>query len=114
MPDSPPSKIRVIHFGDYEADFRAGELRKQGARIKIQEQPLQILALSLKHPGQVVTREELRARLWLSDTFVDFDHSLNKAVNKLREALGSVGSVCDNERVGPKLGPLTPEYRTKQ
>jgi TolB-like protein/DNA-binding SARP family transcriptional activator len=88
MPDSPPSKMQVIHFGDYEADLRAGELRKKGVKLKIQEQPLQILAMLLEHPGQVVTREELRSRLWPSDTFVDFDHSLNKAINKLREALG--------------------------
>src|SRR3989454_12792108 len=88
MPDSPPSKMRVIRFGDYEADLRAGELRKQGVKIKLQEQPLQILAVLLEHLGQVVTREELRSRLWPADTFVDFDHSLNKAINKLREALG--------------------------
>src|SRR4029077_1928102 len=64
------------------------ELRKEGGKVKLQDQPLQILALLLEHPGQVVTREELRSRLWPSDTFVDFDHSLNKAINKLREALG--------------------------
>lgn len=68
--------------------MRAGELRKQGAKIKLQEQPLRILEMLLAHPGQLVTREELRGRLWPSDTFVDFDHGLNKAINKLREALG--------------------------
>src|ERR1700687_796095 len=77
-----------IGFGVFELDLRAGELRKQGVKIKLQEQPLQILAMLLEHPGQVVTREELRSRLWPSDTFVDFDHGLNKSINKLREALG--------------------------
>jgi len=78
----------AIRFGAFELDLCAGELRKQGVKIKLQEQPFQILAMLLEQPGQVVTREELRSRLWPSDTFVDFDHSLNKAINKLREALG--------------------------
>jgi hypothetical protein len=78
----------VIRFAAFELDLRAGELRKQGVKIKLQEQPFQILSMLLATPGQVVTREELRNRLWPSDTFVDFDHSLNKAINKLREALG--------------------------
>jgi len=77
-----------MRFGPFEVDFRTGELRKQGVKIKLQEQPLQILAMLLEHPGLVVTREELHARLWPADTFVDFDHGLNKAMNKLREALG--------------------------
>src|ERR1700687_5257488 len=77
-----------IRFGAFELDMRVGELRKQGVKIKLQEQPFQILAMLLEQPGQVVTREELRGRLWPSDTFVDFDHSLNKAISKLREALG--------------------------
>ena len=78
----------AVRFGEFAVDLRAGELRKQGVRVKLQEQPFQILAMLLERPGQVVTREELRNRLWPSDTFVDFDHSLNKAINKLREALG--------------------------
>jgi TolB-like protein/Tfp pilus assembly protein PilF len=77
-----------VRFGSFELDLRAGELRKQGVRIKLQEQPFQILVMLLANHGQVVTREELRSRLWPSDTFVDFDHSLNKSINKLREALG--------------------------
>ncbi len=77
-----------IRFGLFEVDFRAGELRKQGVKIKLQEQPLQILAMLLEHPGDVVTREKLRNKLWPADTFVDFDHGLNKSINKLREALG--------------------------
>ena len=82
------SHSQPVRFGSFEVDLRAGELRKDGSKIKLQDQPFQILALLLERPGQVVTREELQSRLWPSDTFVDFDHSLNKAINKLREALG--------------------------
>src|SRR5712664_1636066 len=86
--ENTASHIQPVRFGAFELDLRAGELRKQGVKIKLQEQPFQILAMLLEQPGEVVTREELRSRLWPSDTFVDFDHSLNKAINKLREALG--------------------------
>src|ERR1700680_915978 len=75
-------------FGVFEVDLRAAELRKRGRRIKLQEQPFQILSLLLEHPGEVVTREELRQKLWPAHTFVDFDRSLNKAMTKLRAALG--------------------------
>ncbi|MEE8607983.1 MAG: winged helix-turn-helix domain-containing protein, partial [Nitrospiraceae bacterium] len=78
---------RVIRFGVFEADLQAGELRKHGLRIKLHGQPFETLAMLLEQPGEVVTREALRQRLWPEDTFVDFDHSLNKAVSKLREAL---------------------------
>jgi eukaryotic-like serine/threonine-protein kinase len=74
-------------FGVFEVDLRAAELRKRGVRIKLQEQPFQILSLLLEHPGEVVTREELREKLWPAHTFVDFDRSLNKAMTKLRSAL---------------------------
>src|SRR5215470_3533273 len=84
---TPGRPAHAIRFGDFEADFRAGQLRKHGLRIKLQEQPLQILAMMLERPGEVVTREELRKRLWPEDTFVDFDHGLNNAINRLREAL---------------------------
>jgi TolB-like protein/DNA-binding winged helix-turn-helix (wHTH) protein/Flp pilus assembly protein TadD len=76
-----------LHFGVFELDLRAGELRKHGLRIRIQEQPFQVLALLLEHAGDVVTREELQKKLWPADTFVDFDHGLNKAISKIREAL---------------------------
>jgi len=76
-----------LRFSSFELDLRARELRKHGLRIKLQDQPFQILALLLEKPGEVVTREELRDRLWPADTFVDFDHSLNSAVKKLRQAL---------------------------
>jgi Tol biopolymer transport system component/DNA-binding winged helix-turn-helix (wHTH) protein len=77
----------VLRFSSFELDLRAGELRKHGTRIKLQGQPLQVLALLIENPGDVVTREQLRERLWPADTFVDFDHSLNSAVKKLRQAL---------------------------
>ena len=75
-------------FGVFEVDLRAGELRKRGLRVRLQQQPFQVLAMLLEHAGQVVGREELQKRLWPADTFVDFDHGLNKAINKIREALG--------------------------
>src|ERR1700728_175305 len=77
-----------LRFGVFEVDLRAGELRKHGLRIRLQEQPFRVLAMLLQRAGQVVTREELQKKLWTADTFVDFDHGLNKAVNKIREALG--------------------------
>lgn len=77
-----------LSFGAFELDLRAGELRKHGLRIRLQEQPFQVLAMLMEHPGEVVTREDLQKKLWPADTFVDFDHGLNKAINKLREALG--------------------------
>ena len=80
-------QVNSLRFGAYEFDLRAGELRKHGMRIKLQEQPCQILAILLEHRGEMVTREELQSRLWPSNTFVDFDHSLNTAVMRLREAL---------------------------
>jgi len=79
---------RWLRFGVFELDLRAGELRKHGLRVRLQEQPFQVLAMLVEHPGEVVAREELKKKLWPADTFVDFDHGLNKAINKLREALG--------------------------
>src|SRR5438067_2842597 len=74
-------------FGVFELDLRAGELRKHGLRVRLQEQPFQLLAMLVEHPGEVVTREELQKKLWPAETFVDFDHGLNKAISKIREAL---------------------------
>jgi DNA-binding winged helix-turn-helix (wHTH) protein/tetratricopeptide (TPR) repeat protein len=79
---------RVVRFGLFEVDLEAQELRKAGMRIKLPDQPFQILAMLLEHPGRLVTREELQHRLWPQDTFVDFELSLNAAVKKLRQALG--------------------------
>ena len=78
----------VIRFGIFEADLRAGELRRNGIKVRLQEQPFQVLAMLLERPGELVTREELRSRLWPADTFVDFDHGLNAAVKRLRDTLG--------------------------
>lgn len=86
------SSGRTIRFGIFEVDRVSGELRKNGSRIRLQEQPLQLLLFLVERAGDVVTREELRQKLWAADTFVDFDHSLNTAVNKLREALGDSAS----------------------
>jgi TolB-like protein/Flp pilus assembly protein TadD len=77
-----------IRFGAFELDPESGELRKQGLKVRLQEQPFQILQILLEHPGKVVTREELQQRIWSSDTFVDFDHGVYNAIKKLREALG--------------------------
>lgn len=86
MPEKPIKD--VIRFATFEADLRAGELRRNSIKIRLQEQPFQVLAMLLERPGEIVTREELRSRLWPADTFVDFDHGLNAAVKRLRDALG--------------------------
>src|SRR5579862_7869955 len=78
----------LVRFGVFELDLRTGELRKHGLRIRLPEQAFQVLATMLQHPGDVVTREELQKKLWPADTFVDFDHGLNKVINKIRDALG--------------------------
>jgi DNA-binding winged helix-turn-helix (wHTH) protein len=79
---------RIFRFGVFEADASSGELRKAGMRLRLQDQAFQVLMVLVARPGEVVTREELRQKLWPSDTFVDFDHSLNTIINKIREALG--------------------------
>ena len=83
----PVSVARRLVFGPYEADLHSGELRKNGNRIRLQSQPFQLLVMLLERPGELVTREEIRLKLWSADTFVDFDHSLASAINKVREAL---------------------------
>jgi DNA-binding winged helix-turn-helix (wHTH) protein/Tol biopolymer transport system component len=107
----------VVRFGAYEVDPCAGELRRNGVKVKLQEQPFQVLSLLLERPGQVVSREELKRRLWPADTFVDFDHSLNAAIKRLRDALNDS---ADNPRfvetlarrgyrfVAPVAGSLLP------
>src|SRR5215470_611788 len=85
----------ILRFGTFEIDVRSGELRKRGARIRLQEQPFLVLKILLERPGEIVSREELRSQIWSADTFVDFDNSLNTAINKLREALGDS---ADNAR----------------
>ena len=87
MPVLVSSAPRPIRFGVFEADLQAEELRKNGAKVKLEGQPFQILALLLERPGHVVTREEVKQKLWPTNTFVDFEHSINAAVNRLRDAL---------------------------
>src|SRR2546428_825498 len=89
MAMSFPSELpRVLRFGLFEVDLGAHELRRNEVKLKIQGQPFEVLSLLLERPGDVVTREELRKRLWPADTFVDFDHSVNAAIKRLRDALG--------------------------
>jgi Tol biopolymer transport system component/DNA-binding winged helix-turn-helix (wHTH) protein len=88
VPVSANSPPRIIRFSTFEVNLHTGELRQQGQKVKLQEQPLQVLAALLERPGEIVTREELRSKLWSADTFVDFDHSLNAAIKRLRDALG--------------------------
>ena len=82
------ARPRNLRFGVFELDLRAGELRRNGSKLKLQEQPFQVLAALVEKPGEVLLREELKDRLWADDTFVDFDHSLSTAINKIRQVLG--------------------------
>src|SRR5215813_337380 len=84
---SGASRSRTYRFAGFELDPRSGELLKEGRRLRLQEQPFQVLRLLLGNAGEVVTRDELREKLWPKDTFVDFDHGLNNAVNRLRDLL---------------------------
>ena len=86
--NAPRSGTGTVHFAAFDVDLRSGELRKGGVKIKLYGQPFSVLAILLERPGQVVTREELQRKLWTGDTFVDFEHGLNKAINRVREALG--------------------------
>jgi len=87
-----PNRVR---FGLFEADLASGELRKRGRRVPLQDQPFQVLALLLQHPGEIVSREEMQHALWPADTFVEFEHGVNTAIKKLRQALGDS---ADNPR----------------
>lgn len=85
---TPNSPGKLYRFGAFEADERTGELRKQGRRLAVQGQPLQVLLMLISRPGELVTRTEIQQAIWSDGTFVDFDHGLNTAINKIREALG--------------------------
>jgi DNA-binding winged helix-turn-helix (wHTH) protein len=91
---------RVVRFGIFEADLRSGEVRKHGLKIKLHQQPFQILQARLEHLGEVISKEALQKRIWSGDTFVDFDQGLYNAIKKLREALGDV---ADPPRDSPRL-----------
>ena len=86
---------RLIRFGVFELDLRSGELQRQGRKIRLEGQPVQVLICLLESPGELVTREELHRRLWPADTFVNFEHGLNAAVKRLRQALNDS---ADNPR----------------
>jgi cholera toxin transcriptional activator len=88
----PQRPSRRFRFGIFEADTATGELRKAGVRLRLQDQPFQVLVLLLERPGEVLTRDELRQKLWPDGTFVDFDHGLNSIINKLREVLGDTAN----------------------
>jgi DNA-binding winged helix-turn-helix (wHTH) protein len=88
MSDAWPAAGHSIRFGEIEVDLRAGELRRAGVRIALPDQPLRILARLIEQPGDMVTRDELRRELWSDNTFVDFEHGLNSAIKRLRDALG--------------------------
>src|SRR5215510_1812884 len=95
MPPVSTHTSPILRFSIFEVNLQTGELRRKGQKVKLQDQPFQVLAVLLQRPGDVVTREELRSQIWQQDTFVDFDNSLNTAINKLREALGDS---ADNPR----------------
>lgn len=99
-----PTPSERVHFGVFEADLRSGELHKHGVKIKLHPQPFQVLAMLLEHPGEVVTREELKTKLWPLDTFVDFDVGLNSAIKKLRDALGDSAEIPRYVETLPRRG----------
>ena len=98
------SAWRVLRFGSFEANVKEGELRKQGLKVRLQDQPFQILVMLLERPGGLVTRQEIHQKLWPADTFVDFDHGLNNAMNRLREALGDSAEFPQFIETLPKKG----------
>src|SRR5687768_4507233 len=94
----------VVRFGAFELDLRTGELRKAGVRVSLPDQPFQVLKALLESPGDLVTREELRQRLWPAETFVDFEHGLNAAVRRLRDALGDSAEASRFVETLPRRG----------
>src|ERR1700746_245265 len=99
------SSSDLVRFAGFELDPQAGELRKEdGTRIRLQEQPLQILRILLEQPGRIIAREELRQKIWPSDTFVDFDHGINNAIKRLREALGDTAETPRYIETLPRRG----------
>ena len=98
------SSGRIVRFGAFELDEESGELRNSRGNIRLQEQPLQILQILLEHPGKVISREGLRQRIWPSDTFVDFDHGINNAIKRLREALGDTAETPHFIETLPRRG----------
>ena len=115
----------VVRFGLFELDLKAGQLSRNGTKLRLPQQPLQVLAVLLERPGEILTRDELRQRLWSSDVFVDFDHGLNKSIQKLRDALGDSATSPRYIETIPRVGyrfiapvrngtrPLEPEVAIK-
>jgi len=115
----------VVRFGLFELDLKAGQLSRHGTKLRLPQQPLQLLAMLLERPGEILTRDELRQRLWSSDVFVDFDHGLNKSIQKLRDALGDSATSPRYIETIPRVGyrfiapvrngarPLEPEVAIK-
>src|ERR1700727_3538930 len=115
----------VIRFGLFELDLKAGQLSRNGTKLRLPQQPLQLLAILLERPGEILTRDELRQRLWSSEVFVDFDHGLNKSIQKLRDALGDSATSPRYIETIPRVGyrfiapvrngarPLEPEIAVK-
>src|SRR5258707_757914 len=101
---APVPAVRVLRFDTFELDLRAGELHKHGVKLRLQGQPVQLLAILLQSAGNLVTREELRSQLWPADTFVDFDHSLHNAIGRIREALGDSAEIPRYIETLPRRG----------
>lgn len=98
------SVARVLRFDSFELDLHAGELRKRGVKLRLQGQPIQVLAILLQSAGKLVTREELRGQLWPADTFVDFDHSLHNSIGRIRETLGDSAGIPRYIETLPRRG----------
>jgi TolB-like protein/DNA-binding winged helix-turn-helix (wHTH) protein len=99
-----PGSYRVLRFGPFQADVQAGELRKDGEKVSLQDQPFHVLVALLDRPGEIVWREDLRQQVWPEDTFVEFDHALNTAVKKIRSALGDCANSPEYVETIPKRG----------
>src|SRR5450432_2731282 len=99
-----PSRSRYIRFGVFQLDLRARELRRNGVKIRVPDQSIQVLAMLLEHPGEVVTREEVHQRLWPNGTIVEFDHSINAAIKRLRQALEDSAEEPKFIETLPRLG----------
>src|SRR5579864_6419132 len=123
----PVRHMAIVRFGTYEVSLQSGEMRKGGVRIKVQQQPMKLLEILLERPGEVVTREELRSRVWADESFGDFDQAVNIAIAKLRSALGDSAEnprfietlpkrgyrfIADVSVVGADAHPKRPESAT--
>ncbi len=113
MEGAHPSR-GAVRFGVFEVDLRVGELRKKGIKVKLQDQPFQILQVLLERSGEVVTREELRGRIWPADTFVDFDQGLNNAIKRLRESLSDSPTTHASSKLSRDMATASLEISERQ